>query len=238
MATLTGFTRPSDPINSDDLANGISAAISKTVSVIVTPTDVQVTGSSLLSGDQTNVQTAITAYFYAYLQYAAPISDNPAMSSSQHGRGVTESVVAQGDIATYNAAIAAVGTSKTAVRYYLNGTVQNGTPVTGDIVEWIVTGTTSAGNIVFYVSVGSVSGGAAICSSLFTDSIQTNFIDSTGIYAQGSPTVTSNKTVTIPFTKQGFSGVTLLSTNILGSVAMNAIPDGVTVKTRIVGIAA
>lgn len=230
MATLTGFTRPSDPINSDDLANGISAAISKTVSVIVTPTDVQVTGNSLLGGDQTNVQTAITAYFYAYLQYASPLSDNPYMGSQRHNVGVSEA-------ALYTNIAAGVAT-KTANRTYVNGIAQNGTASTGDIIEWIVTGTTSGGNITFYVTSNSLSGGTAICSTLFPDSISTNFIDSSGIYAQGSPTVTSNKTIVIPFTKQGFNGVTLLSTNILGSVVMNAIPDSVTVKTRIVGIAA
>lgn len=237
MSTLTGFTRPTDPINATDLATGISTAISKTVSVVVTPTDIQVTGTSLISGDQTNVQTAITAYFYAYLQYAAPISDNPTMSGTQHGRGITEAVAYQGDLNAYNLATA-VANTKTANRTYINGTAQNGTAAIGDIVEWIVTGTTSGGNITFYVTSNSLSGGTAICSTLFPDSISTNFIDSSGVYAQGSPTVTSNKTVVIPFTKQGFSGVTLLSTNILGSVAMNAIPDGVTVKTRIVGIAA
>lgn len=158
------------------------------------------------------------------------------MSGTQHGRSVTESVVYAGDLATYNAAVANSGTTKTANRTFINGVSQNGTPNTGDIVEWIVTGTTSGGSITFYVTSNSLSGGTAICSTLFPDSISTNFIDSTGVYAQGSPTITSNKTVGVPFTKQGFSGVTLLSTNLLGSVAMNAIPDGVTVKTRIVGI--
>lgn len=139
---------------------------------------------------------------------------------------------------TIDASILAVANSKTASRTYINGTSQNGTPNTGDIIEWIVTGTTSGGSITFYVTSNSLSGGTAICSTLFADSISTNFIDSSGVYAQGSPTVTSNKTVAIPFTKQGFSGVTVLAVNVLGSVAMNAIPDGVTVKTRIVGIAA
>lgn len=238
MPTLTGFTRPSDPINAADMGNGISTAIGKTVTCVITPTDVQVTGSTISGADTTNIQTAMTAYFYAYLQYAAPISDNPTMSGTQHGRGVTEAVAYQGDLNAYNLAVANAGTTKTANRTYINGTSQNGSPVTGDIVEWIVTGTTSGGNITFYVTSNSLTGGTAICSTLFADSISTNFIDSSGVYAQGSPTVTSNKTVVIPFTKQGFNGVTLLSTNLLGSVAMNAIPDGVTVKTRIVGIAA
>lgn len=133
-----------------------------------------------------------------------------------------------------------VANSKTANRTYVNGVAQNGAPATGDLVEWIATLTTASGVVTDYVTTQGAtrtSGGTALLSSIFPDSIQTNFIDSTGVYAQGNPTVTSNKTVSIPFTKQGFNGVTLLSTNILGSVSMGVIPDGVTVKVRLVGIA-
>lgn len=241
MITLSGFIRPSDPINSSDLALGISSAIAKTVTVIVTPTDIQVTGATLVSGDQTNVQTAITAYFYAYMQYGAPISDNPTMSSTQHDRGITESVAYQGDLNAYNLAMTNINTSKTANRTYINGVAQNGTALTGDLVEWIVTLTTASGVVTDYVTTEGAtrtSGGTSLCSSIFPDSIQTNFIDSTGVYAQGSPTVTSNKTISIPFTKQAFNGVTVVGINVLGSAAMGTIPNGVTVKLRLVGIAA
>ena len=130
---------------------------------------------------------------------------------------------------------------KTANRTYINGVAQNGTAVTGDLVEWIVTLTTASGTVTDYVTTEGAtrtSGGTALLSTIFPDSIQTNFIDSTGVYAQGNPTVTSNKTVSIPFTKQGFSGLTLLSQQVIGSVAMNAIPNGVVVKLRLVGVAA
>lgn len=142
---------------------------------------------------------------------------------------------------TVDASVLAIANSKTANRTYVNGVAQNGTAQTGDIVEWIVTLTTASGVVTDYVTTQGAtrtSGGTALLSTLYPDSIQTNFIDSSGVYAQGSPTVTSNKTISIPFTKQGFNGVTLLSTNILGSVVMNAIPDGVVVKVRLVGIAA
>jgi len=138
-------------------------------------------------------------------------------------------------------AVLAVANSKTANRTYVNGIAQNGTAQTGDLVEWIETCTTAAGSITSYVTTQGAtrtSGGTALLSSLLPDSIQTNFIDSSGVYAQGLPVVTSNKTVSIPFTKQSFAGVTVLSINVLGSAAMAAIPDGVVVKLRLVGIAA
>jgi hypothetical protein len=131
--------------------------------------------------------------------------------------------------------------SKTTNRTYINGIAQNGTAQTGDLVEWIETTTTASGVTTSYVTTEGAtrtSGGTALLSTLFPDSIQTNFIDSSGVYAQGNPTVTSNKTVSIPFTKQAFSGVVVATINVLGSASMSAIPNGVTVKIRLVGIAA
>lgn len=123
-------------------------------------------------------------------------------------------------------------------RTYVNGSAQNGTPVTGDIVEWIQSTTTTSGIATFNLTTDGTSTGPAICTTIFPDSIQTNFIDSSGVYAPGLAVITSNKSVGIPFTKQGFSGVTLIGINVLGSVTMGAIPNGVTVKVMLVGIAA
>jgi hypothetical protein len=142
---------------------------------------------------------------------------------------------------TVDNTILAVANSKTANRTYINGVSQNGTAQTGDIIEWIVTLSTTSGTVTDYVTTEGAtrtSGGTALCSTIYPDSIQTNFIDSSGVYAQGSPTVTSNKTISIPFTKQAFNGVTVVGINVLGSAAMGAIPNGVTVKLRLAGIAA
>jgi len=130
---------------------------------------------------------------------------------------------------------------KTAIRCYINGIAQNGTPVTGDIVMWTETVNTLSGATTSYVTTQGAtrtSGGTALCSTIFPDSIQTNFIDSSGVYAQGLPIITSNKTVSIPFTKQGFNGVTILGINALGTASMGTIPDGVVVKLQLIGIAA
>lgn len=240
MATLTGFTRPvqgdvsGNPVVSEDLRSWIASHTSLTITgVVINPSTIDVTGT-IVSGDTSNIQTAINTYVYpiptmpyipsAYLSNVNPMLDDNSKVVTSHAALTSDN------------AVLAVANTKTANRTYINGVSQNGSALTGDIIEWIVTGTTSGGNLTFYVTSDTTSGGTPICSTLFPDSISTNFIDSSGVYAQGSPTITSNKTVGIPFTKQGFSGVTLLSTNLLGSVAMNAIPDGVTVKTRIVGI--
>lgn len=176
-------------------------------------------------------QTIDTSQFIA----VSAMSDSVPMSTS-HAQ-ISTSYAAS----TVDASVLAVANSKTANRTYVNGVAQNGSALTGDLIEWIVTLTTSGGSVTDYVTTQGgtrTSGGAALLSTLFPDSIQTNFIDSTGVYAQGNPTVTGNKTVAVPFTKQGFNGLTLLSTQVLGSVSMGVIPDGVTVKLRLVGIAA
>lgn len=160
---------------------------------------------------------------------SVPMADNITTVPTSHAtRAVDNSILA-------------IANSKTANRTYVNGVAQNGTAQTGDLVEWIVTLATTSGTVTDYVTTEGAtrtSGGTALCSSIFPDSVQTNFIDSTGVYAQGNPTVTSNKTVSIPFTKQSFNGVTVVGINVLGSAAMAAIPNGVTVKLRLVGIAA
>lgn len=235
MLTLTGFTRPADPVWGDQLATMISTALGKTVTCLVTAGDIQVTGNSLLSGDMAVIQAAMSAYVYVPPNLGnVMVGDSDATLSANSDTHISTEKA----LKTY--IDGRVGT-KTTIRYYLNGVAQNGTAATGDIVEWIETVTTASGVTTSYITTEGTtrtSGGTALLSTLFPDSIQTNFIDSTGVYAQGVPTVTSNKTVSIPFTKQGFNGVTVVTINVLGSVAMNAIPNGVTVKLRLVGIAA
>ena len=146
-----------------------------------------------------------------------------------------------GAVFTVESALKDLIDKKTSIRYYVNGIAQNGSASTGDVVMWTETVNTAGGTTTSYVTTQGAtrtSGGTALCSSIFPDSIQTNFIDSSGVYAQGNPTITSNKTVSIPFTKQGFNGVTILGINALGTASMATIPDGVVVKLQLIGIAA
>lgn len=237
MAILS-LNRPvSDPISVDELMRKILADTGLTVTAVVSPSDISLSGT-ISEANRTALQASISNYVYLGPDYGNLVSTsvNTDMSANRVNVLTTERAVYGGDTA-----VAAIANSKTTNRTYINGVAKNGTAVTGDVVEWIVTLITSGGVVTDYVTTQGAtrtSGGTALLSTLFPDSIQTNFIDSSGVYAQGNPTVTSNKTVSIPFTKQGFTGVTLLSTNILGSVAMSAIPDGVTVKVRLVGVAA
>lgn len=139
---------------------------------------------------------------------------------------------------TVDSEVLAVANSKTANRTYVNGAAQNGTPATGDIVEWIETATVTSGNAVFNLTADRTSTGTAICSSVFSDSIQTQLVDPTAAYAQGVPVITSSKSISIPVTKQSFTGVVVATISVLGSVSFAAAPNGVVVKFRCVGIAA
>lgn len=246
MAVLTGFTRPvqgdtnGNPIVAEDLRAWVALNTGLTITYVeIHPTSIDVTGT-VVSGNTAVIQAAINSYVYAQL-ITSPFALVANMSNTYPMVDDSSKFVTEHAALAADTAVLSVANTKTANRTYVNGIAQNGTANTGDIVEWIVTLTTAGGTITDYVTTQGTtrtSSGTALLSTLFPDSVQTNFIDSTGVYAQGNPTITSNKTVSVPFAKQGFNGVTVLSINVLGSVAMNTIPDGVTVKVRLVGIAA
>lgn len=180
MSTLTGFTRPSDPINTVDIAAAISTAIGKTVNCVVTPTDVQVTGSTLVSGDTSAVQVAITAYFYAYLQYGAPISDNPTMSGTQHSRGVTEAVAYAGDLATYNL---------TRRKSYVSGVLKP------DSFIYASKAVTAGGSglVTFWITDDGTSGGNAVFTNVYADSMSVGGYGASGQYQASGLTVAGDR---------------------------------------------
>lgn len=234
MTTLTGFTRPSDPINMLDMASHISSITGKTVTVDVTATDVQVTGSTISGADTAAIQSAMSSYYFSYFQYGAPLTDNPNMSADRHDKGVTEHAAYWADNA-----LATLISAKPAVRYWENGTFKNGTAVTGDIIVFTDSVTTSGGSAIFYPTSTHLSTGTALCSYISADSFQPNYRDNTGVYAPGTVTVAGNlKSVAIALTKQSFTGVVVLAINVLGSASMAAIPDSVVVKSTFWGIAA
>lgn len=217
MSTLSGFTRPTDPINANDVGIAISTALGKTVTVVVTPTDLQVTGSTLVSGDQTATQVAITAYFYAYLQYGAPISDNPAMSSTQHGRGVTESVVAQGDLATYTAAIAYAQR-----KAWVTGVLKPNTFV------YYSKATTVSGNVTFYITDDGTATGNAVFTNVYADSTTISPYGSSAVYQISAPTVASDK-------KSITATVNQVTSVVLGLIQISSAANGVQVNMLVLG---
>lgn len=157
MATLSGFTRPSDPINAADLLAQISTALGKTVdTLVITPTDIQVTGSTIVSGDQTSAQTAVTTYFYNYTQYGVPVSDNPDMSANNHGGGVTQHAAYMADTAVAN----------------LSNKVQTGSTVaTGAWAILRKATTNSSGVATIYLTTDGTSGTAAAFETVYEDGI-------------------------------------------------------------------
>jgi hypothetical protein len=124
-------------------------------------------------------------------------------------------------------------------RTFVNGLSQNGTPKTGDTIEWIDSVTVSGGNAVFYLTSDHTSTGTAICSAIFPVGVDVHTVDSSASFARGVATVAGNlKSVTVPVNKQILTGVVVLSINVLGSVAYSATPNGTVVNATIIGIAA
>lgn len=133
--------------------------------------------------------------------------------------------------------VLAVANSKTAVRFWDNGTFQNGSPNTGDIIVFTDSTTVvSGGNGIFYLTSDHTSSGSALCSSIVLNSVRGGTVDATGNYNSGQPSVTSNKTVTIPYTKQSANGITLLSTTVLGSITFPAAPNATVITVFAIGI--
>lgn len=175
MATLSGFTRPSDPIHAVDMATAISTAIGKTVTCEVTSTDVLVTGATISGADTSNIQVAMTAYQYAYLQYGAPISDVFPMTSARHDRGVTEAVAYAGDVATRR-------------KNYVSGALKN------DSFLYTSKATTNGSGVVsFYITDDGTSTGNAVFTNVYADSISVAVYGSSANYQPYSPTVSVDK---------------------------------------------
>lgn len=230
MATLNGFTRPSDPISATDMLLKLIADTGLTITnVEVTPTDVLVTGPTLTSGNAAAIQSSMTDYSYTPLQYptnAAMYADDDTSMAANSGTRIPTQRAVKANL-----------TGKR--RTYVNGVPKNGTPKTGDIIEWIDSVTTTSGNAVFYVTSDHTSSGIALCSEIYQSGVDVHTIDNTASYARGSAAISGDfKSVTISLNKQVFSGIVLLSTNLLGSVTYSASPNGTTVNATIIGIAA
>lgn len=156
MATLTGFTRPSDPIDSAQMASDISTAVGSTVSCIVTPTDIQVTGTSISESNRTAIQAAMTAYYYRFLQYGAELVDNPDMSTARHNRGISEYATFMADTSVAN----------------LANKVQSGSTIaTGAWAILRKASTNSSGVATIYLTTDGTSGTAAAFSTVYEDGI-------------------------------------------------------------------
>lgn len=219
MSTLSGFTRPTDPINASDLAALISTALGKTVSAEITPTDILVSGT-LSGADQSAVQTAINNYFFGYLQYGAPISDITDMSTGRHDRGITERVAYQGDLATYNAATAYVDGK--ARKAYVSGVLKNGAFI------YSTKATTASGTVIFYITDDGTANGSAVFSNVYADTIAITTYGALGNFQPSTPAVSNDK-------KSITANISQI-TNVLGVATINTLAaNGVDCRLYIMG---
>lgn len=161
------------------------------------------------------------------LSNSIPMADDPTIGVTSHAALTSDNT------------ILGIANSKTAVRFWDAGSFKNGTPNTGDMIIFTDNTTVTGGSGVatFYLTSDHTSSGTALCSSILVNSLQGSWVDSSGNYNPGQPTVAGNlKSVTIPSTKQAATGITLLSTTVIGSVTYPASPNGTTVVLFAIGI--
>lgn len=192
------------------MGSTISTAIGKTVTVVVTPTDVQVTGATVSESDRTAIQAAMTAYIFPFLQYGAPISDNPDMSGDRHDRGVTEHAAYVSDLVAYNAANRAQGSGSTVT--------------TGAWPILRKATTNSSGVATIYLTTDGTSGtSAAFSSTVLEDGIQATPVGAANYNATSLTVSGDKKTLTVVLNQ---------IKTVLGLLTFNSTADsGVEVRT-------
>lgn len=240
---LTGFTRPTqgdisgNPIIAEDMRTWLVSQTGKVITYVeIQSTTIDVTGT-IISGDTSAIQAAINTYIYSaplsslYVPQAS-VSNSSDMTADSH-----INVPSQHQAYAADLAVLAVANSKTAIRYWENGTFKNGSPLTGDLIQFTDSVSTSGGSATFYPTSAHTSTGTALCSYLSVLSFQPNYRDSSGVYSPGAVTVAGTlKSIGQAFTKLAFNGVTILGINALGTQAPVSIPDGVTVTAGWWGI--
>lgn len=178
MATLTGFSRPSDPINAVDMAAQISAAIGKTVTCDITETDILVTGATISSADTSGIQLAMNAYFYSFFQYGAPLVDNPDMSVNRHNKGISEHAAYTADSAVY-----ALAQRKA----WVSGVLKP------DSFVYYSKASTASGIVTFYLTNDGTSSGTAVFNNIYADTITVTPYGSSAVYQVSSPVISGDK---------------------------------------------
>lgn len=128
--------------------------------------------------------------------------------------------------------------TRTAVRFWDNGSWQNGVPNTGDMIVFTDSTTVagSVGNATFYLTSDHTSSGSALCSAIIQNSVRGGWIDPSANYNPGAVTITGNKTVTINGSKQGNTGATILSIGVLTTITYPNQPNGTVMTLFAIGI--
>ncbi len=177
MATLTGFTRPSDPMSVSQIEAGITAAIGTPVTVEVTPTDVAVTGS-ITDSNRAAIQAALNSYYYQNTQAGVLVSDNPDMSARRHNMAISEYAVGTKDEAIYNA---------TRRKNYVSGVLKN------DSFLYTSKATSVSGSVTFYITDTGNSSGNPVFANVYNDSVAVIVYGASGNYQTSNPVVSADK---------------------------------------------
>lgn len=217
MTTLTGFTRPADPIVEIGLEAKILADTGFVVTTILNPTTVDVTGSTITSANTSVLQTSISSYIYTN-----PIGDSTKINVTAMDNNVPMGGGATNVVTSYSAL-----TNDTAVynstrnRAYINGTL------TYDVIAWLDSATTnSSGVATFWLTDNHLSTGNAIYSTVYSFGINSSPYGSSP-YQQVVPTISSDKksiTVTV-------NQVTV----VLGLISTTSAASGVTITLNVMG---
>jgi hypothetical protein len=213
-STFSGFIRPSDPVNPIDLANQITAAIGKTVTVEITPTDILVTGGTLVSGDGTGIQTASTNYIYNFLQSGMPVSDNPDMSQNRRDYGITQHAAYMADSGVFGAI----------------GKIQTSAGIEYGAWPYPFTATTNSSGVatIYLTSDGTSAGTVAFPTKVYNPSVSPLAVGTTSNYQIASVVVSGDrKTLTVT--------VNQLGSVVLGLVNVTTAASGVVVQGTVWG---
>lgn len=213
MAILTGFTRPTDPISSIDMASQISTAIGKTVTCEIMPTDIQVTGMTISGADTSAIQSAMTAYFYSFFQYGAPLTDNPDMSSNRHDKGITEH-------AAYTADTTVLATAQR--KAWVSGVLKLNSFV------YYSKATTTSGTVTFYLTNDGTSSGTAVFNNIYADSIAISPYGASAVYQISAPIIAGNK-------KSITATVNQVTSVLVGLLQITSATNGVTCNLLVLG---
>lgn len=208
--TISGFTRMSDPISASTLATKISTDIGKTVTVEVSPTDVLVTGGTLISGDKAAIQTSMNSYFYAGLEYGVGLyaDDDSTMATNSGIRVPTQR------------AVKAYMDTKTKV--YVNGSAK------AKWIFYVANAVTATGTVTFYITDNGLSTGNAVYTNVYADSIFFTAPSSSALYTYSSVTVSTDK-------KSITASVNQVSSIVLGLLSVVTPSNGVTVQLTVIG---
>lgn len=107
------------------------------------------------------------------------------------------------------------------------------TPDGGDIYPAVASVAGGAGVATVYLTDNGLAGGNAIFKSVRF--VHANYVSNDPNYGRSIAISGDLKTLTITCVRQIFSGIVLLSTNILGSVAIGAAPDGTMLNVLVQG---